>query len=717
MSLRPIRETAYYAAVAAGVFLTLAVSIRLWEKPLAVPFSYEGDALFWTVVVKATFEDGWAGHFRRIGMPFGVDYADYPSGMPFDFTALRALMAATGEPGAALNLYWLFSVSASGATAAYALRRLGLGRALAFGLGAAYALLPYGGYRNISHFPLVFHFIPLIALLCLKIAEGGEDLDRGTRRLLLLACVLQGLSIVYYSLFSCALLLAAGALGWLRQRRIETLRITALAVALIVVATTVSLLPSVRYWREHGRNPDLQYKAVADADTYGLKVRHLLIPILDHPFPAFRRIAEAAYKAQFPGENENTSSRLGTTASLGFLLLIVFAVGAVAGAFPDAPPQVRSAAALTLVAVLVAQVGGFGSLFNLLVAPDVRGYNRMVVFIAFFSLVAVGAAVSALAHRWRWPSSPALGALAATAFLVLVGFDQIPRSYLTYRYADDTKRFREERAFVERVESLLPEGAMVAQLPHTLVPVDDVPPPMSTYDHARAYLHSRKLRWSWGAITGRNGNWHSGLAKLGPEELVPRLALAGFSGLWLDRLGYGDRAQEMESRIAEATGAPAVVSDDGRRVFFAFPDLARSVATDLGPDRAATARRLLFAPFDQRWDEGFSYLHGTGRHTTRACGPNGRLVLTNPLDVERQVELRSRFSAVAGEGRLEVSGEGWQEAVDVSTDSRAIRHPLVFGPRQTQTLRFRFTQVPGPRPADPRDPVFLVVDFSIKEAF
>ena len=179
---------------------------------------------------------------------------------------------------------------------------------------------------------------------------------------------------------------------------------------------------------------------------------------------------------------------------------------------------------------------------------------------------------------------------------------------------------------------------------------------------------------------------------------MPRLALAGFSGLWLDRFGFGPAADDLESGLAEATRATAVVSANGRWVFFAFPSLTSSVRAALGAEHAEKARRLILAPIDQRWDEGFLYLHGTGRHTHRLCGPAGRLVLTNPLDVERHVELRGRLATVAGEGRLTLSGEGWQEAHDTTSDSRALRHELVLGPRQSQAIRFAFVQSPGAGP-------------------
>ena len=87
-------------------------------------------------------------------------------------------------------------------------------------LGALYAFQPYAFYRNVEHVNLAFPFVPLLALLCLRIAgTRPEDEDGRERRLLLLACVAQGFSYVYYSVFACALLAVAAAIGWWRTHR------------------------------------------------------------------------------------------------------------------------------------------------------------------------------------------------------------------------------------------------------------------------------------------------------------------------------------------------------------------------------------------------------------------------------------------------------------------------------------------------------------------
>src|SRR5438876_1534716 len=108
--VRPLKSAGLYAAVAGTIVASLVVTLRLWTKDLTVPLTYGGDGLFWTVMVKAVSEGGVAGHVSRLGTPFGLDVADWPQGMPLDFSILALLARATGSPGMALNFYWMLSV-------------------------------------------------------------------------------------------------------------------------------------------------------------------------------------------------------------------------------------------------------------------------------------------------------------------------------------------------------------------------------------------------------------------------------------------------------------------------------------------------------------------------------------------------------------------------------------------------------------------------------
>ncbi|HXY39742.1 MAG TPA: hypothetical protein VEQ10_08735, partial [Vicinamibacteria bacterium] len=500
------QATVFYGSHLALSALLLAVLVPFGEWPLRVPFDYRGDGVIHAALVKGVAEDGpW--RLTRIGAPFGCDIADWPMGMWLPLAVTSALVRLTGHPGTALNLYWLLTIVATGLSATWALGRLRVLPGAAFVCGLLYAFLPYVFYRNTSHFGTMYPLVPLVALLALRVAGASpEEQHRAERRITLLACFAQGLSYVYYAFFGCLLLGVAAAVAWLRTRRLRTGRLAATGILLLALGSAVPLVPSFLYWHEHGRNGQLAYKTAADAEIYALKLRHLLTPIDDHPLAPFRAIAARAREARFPLENENTTARLGLVGSLGLLVLLGLTVAGLSGAVgPD--HALGPAAALSLTALLFAQVGGLGSIFSIVVANDIRGYNRIVVFIAFFSFYASAVMLSRTLVRFM--ASPWLRWLALAAVCAFGVSDQVPRSFLAAVRADTAPAFAEDESFVALLESGLPRGAMVFQLPDATIPLDlDSRPPMMTYDPGRAYVSSRSLRWSWGSITGR-GDWQA----------------------------------------------------------------------------------------------------------------------------------------------------------------------------------------------------------------
>ncbi|MEI8083581.1 MAG: hypothetical protein WCI74_17225, partial [Actinomycetes bacterium] len=89
------------------------------------------------------------------------------------------------------------------------------------------------------------------------------------------------------------------------------------------------------------------------------------------------------------------------------------------------------------------------------------------------------------------------------------------------------------------------------------------------FDHLRGYLHSQKLRWSYGAVEGRESATR--IEQLSASSNVATEALqAGYAGLWIDRDKYAESTTTptpTESELAAKFGAP-IISDDGELAFF-----------------------------------------------------------------------------------------------------------------------------------------------------
>jgi len=91
---------------------------------------------------------------------------------------------------------------------------------------------------------------------------------------------------------------------------------------------------------------------------------------------------------------------------------------------------------------------------------------------------------------------------------------------------------------------------------------------MGDYEHFRAFLHSRALRWSYGAIKGRAGDaWQKGTANLPAEPMVSQLLAAGFEAIYVDRHGFDDNGVRLEEELSQSLGRPVLVSPMGASCF------------------------------------------------------------------------------------------------------------------------------------------------------
>src|SRR5262249_34758355 len=157
-----------------------------------------------------------------------------------------------------------------------------------------------------------------------------------------------------------------------------------------------------------------------------------------------------------------------------------------------------------------ADIGGFGSLLSFYLTW-IRAFNRLSVFIAFFALLALlillGRACSRSSRPVAWLST-------SLVLLLLLGlFDQTSKSFVP-DYALLKRICESDAEFVRQMEEHLPEGAMIFQLPYTPFPEPRPVGKMDDYEFFRPYLHSQKLRWSYGAVKGRAADtWQLDIAQ------------------------------------------------------------------------------------------------------------------------------------------------------------------------------------------------------------
>jgi hypothetical protein len=713
-------------AVAAGLLSLLLVffRMRLWQRDLAVPFVYWGDALYHSVLVKALAEGTWHYHIARLGAPFGLDAVDFPIGCSLDFAVIKILTAIVHNPFLSVNLYWLLTIAMAGAFAALFFRSLQISHLASASFGTLFAITPFVFYRNISHLDLVQFIVPAAAYLAIDLARGGvfgtaendrpSEERRTPRRILLVRlaiCVAIGLTFIYWAFFACIVIAIGCLIGLFRFRNQKIVMVALLYMTIIGAASVANESGSLLYWYRNGSNRALQYKAPAQADIYGLRIRQMLTPIHGHPLPLMRTVRDKIVAARFPNNDDNESlyAALGTIGVIGFVILCCVAVGRPRGRIlGDARLGLLSSFVIAL--VLIAEVGGFGSLFNVFVLHEFRCYNRVSPFIALVSLAAVAIILDTfLAGKkryWYW--------LLGGCLLIFGAFDQIPVAVFSNR-ENEKRLFYEDQFFIGQLESRLPAGTMIFQLPNTGFPPDGRHERMQAYDNARAYLQSKTLRWSWGAMDGRNHDWTKVTAELPLDQFIERIIFAGFRGLLIDRYGYKD--SEVEQSVLGYLGPASKFDLGGRWVFFDLRAFRDKLEGSLSSEERARREELAKRPTRVKWLPSFSVLENSPGRKWRWCGRNGIIRFINDSSGRRVIDVTGKLQQFdPGSFNLFAEREGQQRQFLLSAEPVESHDRFVLQPHSSVEIRMRFD---GPLlviPRETRELAFQLIDFQWKES-
>lgn len=571
------------------IVVCLYVFLHGWQRDIRVPLRFSVDSLPALMQSKSTLDNGWWWSNPMLGAPYALDERAFPNNSNVDQALVWMAGQGTRNIAAATTLAWTMMVVLSGLSASWCLRKLGASTVSSVMAGTLFAFSPYALYRNIEHFWLVIYLIPFPCTAALLLASGRTPARWFWQEwgAVLAGCLLLGFNYVYYSFFGCFCVGVATLVGWATHRSARTLAAGGVCVALIAGCTFLNLVPSFYSWSRHGRPLIVRDKVPAEAEVYGLKIRQLLTPLRYHAFPPFSTWAEKDAAANFPLETENVISRLGFVGSLGFLgLLGLLFVPGGAGRLVHGKILI-AASQLTLAAVLLGTVGGFSSLFSLLVSPDIRAYNRICPFIAFFSLTAVAIAIDS------WGKTVVRRVMIAGVVLTLGLADEGTAAVnLNTAYPAIAAEMPSLEAFVHQLEIRLPDGAMVLQLPFRTYLNDDGVARMGSYDHFKLYLVSRRIHWSYPAMSNEQVRWQQAAARVDSRRLPYRLAAEGFAAIVVDRFGYQDNGDSVIAAVRAGLGAYAVLAQTDRYTALDIRGLAgidRSITSDLSDAGGAVA--------------------------------------------------------------------------------------------------------------------------------
>lgn len=704
-----ITQASQYFAAALLCLVMLCLFLQIWRADLRVPFYYSGDSIFYAMSTKGLLENGSYWQNPAIGAPGIQQMYEFPT---FDNGVVGVMLLismVTHDPFVVMNVYYLLSFPLIAISSLYVLRRFNLSYVPALFASLLYAFLPFHFMRNQHHLVLnAYYVVPLGILVLLWLTT--EIFATRTKKFIasVLICILLGCSGVYYPFFFCFLLLVAGALGALKFRRWRPAVMAVVFTAITTATVLINLAPSFVYQYKNGQAGAMQ-RVPREAETYGLKISQLLLPITVHRIHLLDRFKRFHNANSLVSENDSAS--LGVVGSIGFLGLLVQLVyrkELVSGA----GGLLHDLSAFNISSVLLATIGGFGLLFSLYVSPAIRCYNRISVYIAFFSFMAVAICIESIYRR----TSKGRGILySAVAVVLLVAFlDQTSPWYVPY-YQPNKAEFVSDEAFVKNIEASMPAGSMIFQLPYVQFPETPAINKMVDYDHFRGYVHSNNLRWSYGAIKNRDVDRAQQIvAALPAEKLLQTLAFGGFTGLYVDRFGYADNGAAMESELSKFLQVKPLTSPNGRLIFFNLSDYANALRGKYSETEWETQKELSFHPILVDWKGGFSALESGPGKTWRWCSNEGQLHIKNTSKLPRTIKLEMAFATGYPELDDFVISGFLSEQLKVGNVPVPYSKTITLQPGES-VINFRSAARRIDEPRDPRFLVFRIEDFKMTE--
>jgi phosphoglycerol transferase len=706
-------------------FVFLGWVVQIWKADLEVPFwgvHLDGSSMLMSI--KTMIDTGWYLHNPYVGAPGGLSFEDFPTPDNLNWLLLRILAFFSSNPAAVVNLFFLLGFALTTATSLYVFRRFRVASSAAIPASILYALLPAHFLRGETHIFLgAYYIVPLAALVALWVCSGEElflpgqrpwrlkwRLPDGPRSVVI--CVLLGASGVYYAAFGCFLFLLAALISFGRQRSLGRVLVPLLLIAITAGSLVINALPSEIYVLRNGPNPEAVGRSAGEGEVYALRITQLVLPITGHRVP-FLAALKASYSAVLGGlVNENDFASLGAVGTSGFLLLTL-------GLFWRYKGQrtlFQDLALLSAGCVLLGTASGFGPLAGFLAFRYIRAYNRISVVIAFFSLFAVALAAEEIKKVcWRRPWSQTLYYSAIFAALLMGVADQTSASY-TPDYSSARNEFRQDEAFISQIERLEPPGSMIFQLPY--VPFPEFPPVyhMDDYDLFKGYVHSHALRWSYGAMKGRPGDlWQRHLLEAPQERLAENLALAGFSGIFIDRNGYPDGAAQLQAQFQATIRSSPLVSAGRRLLFFDLQKYRSELRGSMSPEEWARRRDAILHPLLTRWGGEFSGLEGDAAQNWRWCGSKGSLSIQNYAAAPKavRVEMTIRLGSPDA-SELRIKGQAIDDTLHIGPAGSFYSKTLQVRPGGL-VVHFACNGKPLLAPGDPRSLVFRIDNFKLTQ--
>lgn len=558
--------------IGAGVFAAVVILMYIFcgfgQFGISSPLAYNGtDVATEYVTAKQVGEQGWFWHNDLLGAPYGQDLYDFSAYFQknFEFIVSKVIYTFVQDPAVTFNIQLLFNFALSALAAYLVLRVLSIGVPVSVFGALMYGLAPYIQCRGLYHLSLsAAYFVPLSILLCIWSYEDENGYLQFSRDFfknrknwasVLFVVLIANNGLGYYALFTCFLLCLTALLSFIGTGKLQSIVSKLKLVCLTGILFAVNMIPVAMYQINNGSNLDIARRSVYEGEIYGLKLAYFFIPNINTHGIKFLDDLCKTYYANMPLVNENTSGYLGLAGIIGFLIAVFLWLRASGCADKKEDRIAFCMSRLIAGSIILATVGGISGFLSIYF-NFIRCYNRLSIFMAFMCIVLLAVYVQKLLVFLQSRSSSvrlvSFGVLLAAAAVCLT--DQLPvdgyslpeqlkgDGLIARSLPENACAYESDAEFIKAVESRMQEGDMIYQLPYHKFPEGGAVNGMFDYQHFTGFIHSAKLKWSYGGISGRDSDrWNQYVSRMEMPEFIETICSSGFRGIYVDTRAYKNK--------------------------------------------------------------------------------------------------------------------------------------------------------------------------------
>lgn len=678
--------------------LAVCLALKVFQRDLDIPFEYGHDAFLVTVPIKTMVEEGWWYESAHLGAPMKMEFYDYPSSPNLHIAILKLMSLFESNAFRLVNYYFLlsFPLIALCTLAAFKACRLAVWPSVALTL--LFTLSPYHFWRGIAHLWLGVYFtVPLAMIVIVWVIQDRQGLlvdgERGSWKnrffsrnslIAIAICAALGFDFPYYPIFAAFLLMIIGPFTAYRLKSWRPMVRASALVGLVALFFVANLLPNIMYRIEHGKNLSATLATIrhwSHAEMYGLKIASMVLAPENHPIKSWERKRQK-YLEGTVAYSSGSSPALGSVAAIGFLTLIGWLLIRQNRGQRESDQLLDAMSIMNVACLLLATVGGFSAVANLLSVGVLRGYDRISIFIMFFSLVPIAIGLM----RWQqWAKLSSLRMSGYACGLVLIaGWGMFEQSRYCRMPGDlQIAEYNSDKAFVQQITLDTGDTGRIFQYPVQNF-LSQAGPAIrwDPYTHFRGYAHSSSLTWSFGAVVGRAPaqiqNW---IDSQPTAQALQTLALMNFGGIYVDRKLYDDHGQKFEAAVQAVLKQQPVVSADQRLSYYSLKELNSQLISHYSQADLAALREAAQHPLIVEWDSiDVEEVYPDQRF--RWCqGKSARLCLNNMSSSPKTVALDFAVATSQDpDADLIITGLGEQNTLPIGTTPVAVKRTVTVPP-------------------------------------